>query len=338
MAIVKMKRLRVIAMADGCEELLKGLLRLGCVEISEPEVRLADPDWAALLRRNESDAAAARTEIADVNAALDAVKRFAQVKEGLFIQRRGVTEEEFLSVDMAEKAKAENRRINGLLRDLSRLQTEASRLNARCAALQPWKELDLPLEYRGTAHTRARLEVCPAGTDLAAMRGALHDLPAELLEAGADKQQLYLLLVYHRDAEAEVQETLRPYNLSAVSFQGTVGTAAENLSALDSQLEENRKGQDAAEAALAASGGSLDLLRLYADRLTAETAKARNAGNLLTDKQGGKILFFEGWVPAEKLDAVKKFLDGADCAYETADPAEDENPPVKLKNNFLTRP
>ena len=38
-----MKKLRVIAMADHREELLKGLLKLGCVEISEPDGKLADP-------------------------------------------------------------------------------------------------------------------------------------------------------------------------------------------------------------------------------------------------------------------------------------------------------
>lgn len=43
MAIVKMKKLRVIAMADRRDELLKGLLHLGCVEISEPDGKLADP-------------------------------------------------------------------------------------------------------------------------------------------------------------------------------------------------------------------------------------------------------------------------------------------------------
>ena len=54
MAIVKMKKLRVMAMADSREALLTGLLRLGCVEISEPDGKLADPAWAALLRREES--------------------------------------------------------------------------------------------------------------------------------------------------------------------------------------------------------------------------------------------------------------------------------------------
>ena len=41
MAIVKMKRLRVIAMASCREELLRQLQRLGCVEIREPESAVA---------------------------------------------------------------------------------------------------------------------------------------------------------------------------------------------------------------------------------------------------------------------------------------------------------
>ena len=48
MAIVKMKKLRVMTMASQRDELLRGLLHLGCVEISEPDGKLADPAWAAL--------------------------------------------------------------------------------------------------------------------------------------------------------------------------------------------------------------------------------------------------------------------------------------------------
>ena len=38
MAIVKMKKLRVMTMASQRDELLRGLLHLGCVEISEPDM------------------------------------------------------------------------------------------------------------------------------------------------------------------------------------------------------------------------------------------------------------------------------------------------------------
>lgn len=84
MAIVKMKKLRVMAMADHRDELLKGLLHLGCVEISEPDDKLADPAWSALLKRGTSRLAETKSEITEVNTALDAIKRFAQPKDGLF--------------------------------------------------------------------------------------------------------------------------------------------------------------------------------------------------------------------------------------------------------------
>ena len=49
MAIVKMKKLRVMAMADKQEILLRELQKLGCVEISEPDDKLATPEWSSLL-------------------------------------------------------------------------------------------------------------------------------------------------------------------------------------------------------------------------------------------------------------------------------------------------
>ena len=49
MAIVKMKKLRVVALSSQREQLLRQLLRLGCVEVSQPEEILSDPRWAELL-------------------------------------------------------------------------------------------------------------------------------------------------------------------------------------------------------------------------------------------------------------------------------------------------
>ena len=50
MAIVKMKRLRLVAMQEDREEILRVLQRMGCVEIGEPCVDWSDPLWAGLSR------------------------------------------------------------------------------------------------------------------------------------------------------------------------------------------------------------------------------------------------------------------------------------------------
>ena len=332
-----MKKLRVMAMAGSRDQLLRELLRLGCVEISEPEDRLADPAWSALLRRGTSSLAETRTEIADVSTALAALKQYAKLKDGLFVQRKTVSEQDFLDPERREQAGAVTRRIGGALQEISRLQGEESRLTARRAALEPWKSLDVPLELEGTAHTLVRLGVCPGATDTGALRTALADTAAELYEAGADKQQKYCLLICHRAEEEKVQELLRPFNFSAVSFQGYTGTAAENADRLERQLEENRQAQEKAAEAIVQDAGARDALRLYLDGLNAEIASNTGAERLLTD---GTILFFEGWAPAENLSQVEALLERLNCAWEASDPAEEEIPqvPVKLKNNWLTRP
>ena len=65
MAIVKMKRLRAIALEEQRDELLARLLHVGCVEVTEPEDCLTDPEWTALLAKdldtyNEADGVAER--------------------------------------------------------------------------------------------------------------------------------------------------------------------------------------------------------------------------------------------------------------------------------------
>ena len=92
-----MKKLHVIAMADRREALLKGLLHLGCVEISEPEEILSDPQWASLFQRGTSALARKKGELSDVNTALDAIRQYAGLKDGMFIKRHPITEAEFLN-------------------------------------------------------------------------------------------------------------------------------------------------------------------------------------------------------------------------------------------------
>lgn len=338
MAIVKMKKLHVMAMADHREELLAGLLHLGCVEISEPDGKLADPAWSGLMQRETSRLVSAKSEITDVNAALAALKKYAQLKDGLFIQRHPISEKEFLAAGTAERAQEACSKIGGLLTELSQLQNEENRLHSRIAALNPWSSLDLPLETEGTAHVLCRLCVFPAATELSAVKTALSEAAAaELFSVGQDKQQLYCLLICHRADEEAATEALRPYSFSVVSFPGLTGTAAENLQQLHRQLAENHSAQERATAEIVQNSTAREALRIYADRLSAEAAKEQNAERLLTD---GTIVFFEGWAPAEKMGAVAKLLDKQGCAWEATEPDKEEYPdvPVELKNNWLTRP
>ena len=326
-----------MAMADSRDALLRELLRLGCVEINEPAGKLSDPAWAALLRRDTSTLAETKNEQGEANAALEALKRYGGAKDGLFIQRRPVGQEEFLSQEVLEKGRAVSKQINGHLQDIARLRGEEGRLQSRRAGLEPWVPLDMPLELGGTEHAVFRLGVLPGAADPAAIRNELADAAAELYEISGDKQQRCCLLIAHRDEEEKALEALRPHGFSVTAFQGVTGTAAQNVQALDQTLAENQTKRQEAEAAIAALAPERDYLRLYADRLNAEAAEDLNTERLLTD---GTIVFFEGWAPAENMGEVQALLDGKGCAWEAGDPAEEDIPdvPVRLKNNWLTKP
>ena len=339
MAIVKMKKLRVIAMADRREILLRNLLHLGCVEISEPEGKLSDPAWAALLGRERSVLMERRSEITDATVAMEAVKRYGGIKEGMFIVRPSVSEADFLSEERLETAREVTAAVKHAVQERNRLQSEEGRILSRQAALRPWAALDMPLELEGTAHTVFRQAVCPSGVDVGAVRIRLEaaELAAEIYEVSADKQQRYCLLVFHKEAEAALQEELRAFGFSMTAFQGISGTAGENLDHLEGELWENRAAQKAAETSISGMANHWDALKLYADRLEAEAARETNTERLLTD---GTILFFEGWAPAERMEEVAALLEECECAWSAEDPTEEEYPrvPVELKNNWFTRP
>ena len=339
MAIVKMKKLRVMAMAAYREDLLKGLQNLGCVEISEPDRKLNDPAWAALVKRDTSSLIEVRNQITDVHTALGAIKRYGKLKDGLFIQRKPVSEEIFLDHDRMNTAKMVADEVLALLEQLAKLQAEEARILADQAALKPWLPLNVPLDLEGTAYTAFRLGVCPGNTDTGSIRAALEsaDIAAEIYEVSADKQQKYYFLMFYKSCDEQIQEVLRPFNFSISVFRDLSGTAEENIRKLTEQLDEIHSHQKTLEQEIAQKAPERDTLRLYADQLGAEAEQHENRERLLTNDT---VLFFEGWVPADRLKDVETYLDQHDCAWDAADPTEEEYPevPVKLKNNWLTTP
>ena len=74
-----------------------------------------------------------------MNTALSAVKKYADVREGMFPQRQAVTQTEFFSGEAAARARDASARVAELVQTAAQLQAEEGRLLAKQAALQPWE-------------------------------------------------------------------------------------------------------------------------------------------------------------------------------------------------------
>ena len=339
MAIVKMKKLRVIALRQQRDDLMRQLLCLGCVEVQEPEGMLSDPEAAEALRPERAGLTAARTREAEMDSALKVMAHYAPEKKKMLSPRPTVSQEEFLDETALETDVALAREINGWDSQLRRIAQDQARIRDEIESLRPWEALDMPLETTGTKTCAVALANVPAQVDMESVADAAESATelVQLILVSQDEQQKCFLIVTMKDELTAVLDAMRGVGCTAVAFPGVTGTAADNIDQRKKRLAELDMQRQDLEAKIGQEKGKTASLRLSADRLATEAAEAEAAERL---RGTDSVVALEGWFPAEDEPAVTKCLQSFDCAYEYSDPAEDEYPdvPVKLKNNAVTRP
>lgn len=339
MAIVKMKRLRLVGMRSDRESLLRLLQKLGCVEVSEPAIDLTDPDWAALAKPEGGELAGKKEQEILLNNALTTLKKYAPKKKGLFHPRPEITEQELFDDAVYAAGLETAGAINDAQRELASLTAERGKLETQQASLAPWVSLDVPLETEGDDVLSVLFGTVPAKAELAAVEAAVAaqtDL-FQLFEAGSDGELKYFLLLCHASVESACAEAMRPFGFSRAALRGWTGTAADNTRMLDNQIAVIDEKIMAAKEHIASYGGQKDLLCRCIDRVAQDVSREEAKARLIDTDQ---TFYLSGWVVAEREDELMKALGGYTCAWEIRDPVEEEYPqvPVKLKNNLLTEP
>ena len=334
MSIVKMKRLRLIALARDRDELLSSLLHAGCVEVSEPPADLADP----LLRRDKARVAEAKSELAELKQALSVLRRQAPQKEGLLTPRQVVRERDLLDHGAMAAALEKARTVNDHAKAAGQCSARETRLNAELQSLRPWEACDLPLNEAGTRCVAVLLGTVPSAVDFDAMAGAVSEAAeaSQVTLLSADRQQQCLEVLVHRSQEGAALEALRSYGFSLPQFKDASGTARDNVRRLEEELEAVRARRQAELDAIRAMGPETGALKLCVDQVQQVLATEETKERILA---GGSILCLDGWVDEPNVSKLEQALAAFDCAWELTDPAPEEYPkvPVKLQNGPLTR-
>ena len=332
-----MQRLHLLAMEEERQSLMDALLQFGRLEIRQTEDLAADPDWAVLLQPGPADLVRWREASRQMEAALSALGSRGLKKTGLFAPRPRISQRQFLDEAALRQQQALAAEILGHTARKDQLASQLQRIQAQRLSLEPWAELDVPLELHRSGQLSVIPGTMPLRSDLQQAKNALEEQPAELVQVSLSPQQQYLLLLVHQAAESAVLEVLRPFGFAAASFGTLTGTVQENLQRLDDEEEQTRQDRRAEDAALDALGGRQPELKLGLDRLKLQIQREDNRQRLLTD---GHIFYLEGWVPEADTARLEQLLEGYSCAWDLRVPTEEEYPevPVKLKNNCLTRP
>ena len=337
MAIVKMKKLRLAVMARERKALLRDLLLLGCVEFSEP-TELEGGEFSTLERCTSRTLGGDRADYALLTDAVRLMDRYAPAKGGLLKPLPEAKADAVLDESRVREDLAIAEKVTGKAEEIRRCQSETARLETAVTALAPWLDLDVPLGCKGTEKTVFATASLPATASAADADIALAAAAPEsqLIPVSADKSLSYMALICYKDEYDAALEALRPFGFNIMSPGEYSGTAREETAKAQSRIAELAARQQQLGAEIAQLASHRDELKLRSETIATRISRAEAEEKLMGTET---TVLLQGWVPAEKVDELARILGKYDCAWETADPTEDEIPdvPVLLKNNRFTR-
>ncbi len=334
MAIVTLKRLRLLSMQENREELLQKLQRLGCVEISDTDSQ----EVPQLKKANSSQLDLGKAQYQAGVLALEILNGYSKANTGFASPRPQVSEKDLANQSDRDKAWEYIQQITQGKADMGDLQGEKNTLLQKKDNLSPWASLDVPLDSKASETLTLQFGSFPTGTELATAQSALlsaTDL-AELSLAQSAKEGVFVLLTSYTPELPKALEALKPLGFNKISFRSETGTAKENIQTIDNRLAEIEKKLAKTEETLARMGEYRPQIQKYLDGNQQIIAKEEAKSHLLDTEH---TFYLDGWVEAEKWSQVESILDSYDVAYEVEDPTEEDIPfvPVKLKNGKLSR-
>ena len=337
MAIVKMKHLRLMIVREQKNELLRKLIRLGCVQFREIRNTGEDPALPDVVSGMSTPLTALRSKHATLCSAIELIDRYVPEKTPLLSPKTEISPDILLDDSGIETALGRAADVIAADDRAKRISAEESRQRSQIEALQPWSAMDLRLEKPFTERSQVLLGTVPLKIQLDRINEALAEEADEFeaVEISTDRARRYLAVICLKEQVAAAQECLRAFTFNPVNFSELKGTPKDCINLAKAEL--NTLGKQKAECfdVISAVSEFRKELQLAADKVDARVAMAEAEENLLATEN---VVLVDGWVPAESEAKLETVLSTFDCAWETEEPVEAEYPevPVRLKNNFFT--
>lgn len=340
MAVMPMQRIGIYALKSRRKPILELIQRRGVVEIH------AEKAEDAVFRQTDTAPAKARFEnnTSTLQAALEALDKLEPEKKSLFAPLEGRTPiplsryEE--TAGAAGKTLRAASRVNALWKKCADDRAEILRLEAQIRMLEPWSRLDVSMRTTGTASTAAFIGSFPAEYTEEALkaeiaRGApeIDGVAVEVLSAGT--QQTCAFLLCHASNGAKLEAFLRSIGFTYPADRSKKPPQAR-MQDLNARIEKLRAEIDGAEAEIRTYAALRGAMQYTIDYFSMRIEKYDVLGRMW---QSPHVFVITGYIPAESAPALEKELTEKFEAYvELETPAEDEDVPVKLKNNAFAAP
>ncbi len=335
MAIVKMRKLHLVALAYEKDAVLDALQRTNAVGITAHAH--VDNTYAV-----EGGGEQFRAELASVETALSAlsvaVETFSREQgERLNVTKDGfdVTYTEFMSAkDKRAHIKTVVDAINALTDERNGYVSECTKLASLQRNAEIYSKLKIPFDaFKDTAHTVVRLGVVPATAKDLLTKGLDEIGLCAYDVVGVGANELLVYVTAHKSVLSETESILSLVSFSKCPYTGaeTGETLYRGLlekeKALQAKIEENQR-------TVYAMKDEIRSLKIYCDYLNFLVEKEDESSKLRATE---RTFLMQAYVPETAEELVEKEIKTSASAVimEFSDPTDEDDPPTLLKNNGI---
>lgn len=339
MAMLKMQRVYVYALLKYCKDILEALQRRGVVEIENLNIE------DSVFFKDDTSAYQAQYQRMASNAieANEILSRYAKRKKGLlssFKGRKQLTREEY------DKLADETPDILRIAYDIISCQknidtneAEKIKYQQQLEIIQPWLSLDVPMNFTGTATTRAFIgkfagdkTTTEIVTELAEIIPEVEDVEVEMISHDSN-QTCVFILTSKKDADA-VSDALRrigfeyPSYISPVIPKQREKEINKHLSNRDGRILES-------ENVIKSYAKYAEKLDFLEDYYVMKTERYAAYDDIATSRN---TFVLSGYIPEPDAQSLKEYLETSFDAEVEFEEATNDDAPVKLKNNKFAEP
>ncbi|MBR2341106.1 MAG: V-type ATP synthase subunit I [Clostridia bacterium] len=335
MAIVKMKKLDLVAMSYEKDELLNALQRTGAVEVAVRD----DTEYANV---NPSDSMELRGEFLRVETALATLSKEVEnyekehdIKTDALRDGFEVEYAEFMRI-YEKKSELEEVvfKINSLTDERNLAKANLTKLKRQYEIVSTYAFLDEPFDsFKDTARTHFRLGALPT-TNLGGLQKELEQ--EELIEIKTLREfgsLSVILAVSHKTVSLRLDSVLSSFAFADCPYSGEKSgkQMQQELRAEYNELEESILANVATMYELKAY---IRPLKTYSDYLSFLLEKEETSGKL---RETQTTFFLQAYLPEDAETRVREEISKSigTCFMEFSEPTEEDNPPTLLKNNGI---
>ncbi len=344
MAKARMLKIHLLASQDRRDELMEWMYGLNAVHILDLATRLAtDEETTELVRGFQPNLRGWHLELSRAEFLIDFMERYGHIRKGRFggliPDRVHVSEEEWATlledVDLGRLyTEAEELDVRS-----KQLTTEASELEREVQRLEPWRELDVPLQdltggQRVAIALGSMLEKDWSDFSVRLEESCPH---SRAVIVNRYLRGVYLVILVAREEEPGFAALAQSFGFDQVVLRGLTGYVVEEISRLGGKLEQVQLEKEAISEKAHALSASYSGVIACRDYLVNALGKEEAKGSLAHTE---RIIALEGWVE----EARRSELEGAaltlgdEVALSFSAPTEEDEPPTFLANRRLARP